>query len=333
MTFVTLVIVTYGDRWRLLSPILAFAEANTTINEIVVVDNGTRISICDRVRRAGFNKVIIVRLENNLGSAQGFKTGIETALERGADYIWLLDDDNLPQSGSLDALLKVSDSLSTIYPLNDFALASFRYDHQGDIADGVPLDRFCPKPDSFLGFHLYDIPYKFWRRTLWGKPKPPELLPETLQIPTAPYSGFFFHRSLIQRIGTPNPAFVLYADDTEFTYRLSRSGGKIFLVTKSHINDLEESWNSKAKFASTFHGWLCGNGELRAYYGARNHTYIGLQTGRNTALRNVNKFIYIFMLIVLALINNRMSRLRLLLYAIRHGEAGLMGINIKFPLS
>jgi GT2 family glycosyltransferase len=330
--FISVVVVTYGDRWHLVSKVLLFAETVAAINVVVVVDNGTKIPIAEQVKQAGFVKSFVVRVPNNLGSAHGFKLGIETALGRGAEYIWLLDDDNLPKPDALDALLEANEKLKVTIPLDEFALLSFRPHQQADIASGVPLRRCYPKPGSFFGFHLLDVPYKFWRRTIWGKPIPPESFPELVPIPTAPYSGFFFHCSVIDRIGLPNLDMVLYSDDTELTSRLPRTGGHIFLIPHSRIDDLEASWNSKSRFNSTFLGWLCGSGELRAYYGARNQAYLEAKIGGYKIIRFINRGLYIGALTVVALIKGRVPRLKLLLDAIRQGEAGMLGLNKRFPL-
>ena len=54
------------------------------------------------------------------------------------------------------------------------------------------------------------------------------------------------HRSLYQAIGLPLRELVLYADDTEYTRRITAMGGRLRLVTDALIDELELSWNIKA---------------------------------------------------------------------------------------
>src|SRR4029078_3287900 len=44
-------------------------------------------------------------LTDNTGGAGGFHEGLRWALERGADLVWLMDDDGLPEPGCLKTLL------------------------------------------------------------------------------------------------------------------------------------------------------------------------------------------------------------------------------------
>src|SRR6185503_7372606 len=60
-----------------------------------------------------------------------------------------------------------------------------------------------------------------------------------IEIPFGPYGGLFFHKAVIATLGYPNESLFLYNDDTEYTSRLMKIGGKLFLIPSSVINDLE----------------------------------------------------------------------------------------------
>lgn len=328
---VTVVTVTYGSRWHYLQQVLT-TVFNQGVEYAVVVDNASVDNIENSVREVFGTKVKVISLSTNTGSANGFKVGIEEALKIGSELLWLLDDDNKPDSSALDNLLEGYMHLQIDFSKDNFAVLSFRCDHQTDIAVGTPLTRCYPRPGSFFGFHLLDVPYKIWRRTPWGRPPKTVVLPSLISIPYAPYSGFFFHRSLIDRIGLPDTRFVLYADDTDFTSRIVSLGGKIFLITDSVIEDLEKSWNTKSQFSSSFRGWLCGSGDLRAYYGARNQSYIEYNRTSKSFIRSINRVVYLSLLIVVAIFIRRLPRLRLLLEAIHAGEIGELGLDKRFSL-
>ena len=57
--------------------------------EIVVVDNGSIDGSADRIRQE-FSNVIVIQNKTNLGFSGGNNTGIEYALKRNANYIYLL---------------------------------------------------------------------------------------------------------------------------------------------------------------------------------------------------------------------------------------------------
>jgi len=327
----TVVTVTYGDRWHLLEKVLQGCQS-LGVRQVVVVDNASDRPIGSLI--SSFPMVIdVVRLPRNTGSAIGFKSGIERALQMGSEYILLLDDDTVPAPGSIEMLC--------------MALKSGIGNHSGPVAVLGNRTNFAAgsaseiesmivrlRPASFLSFHVYDIPGKVWRRLR-------KLFPATVKRNAPPlikteactYGGLLFHRSLIEEIGLPREEFVLYVDDYELTYRITSSGGSIALVTDAKINDLEMQWNTGERFTNTFKAWLLGEGDLRAYYTARNICYFETILQRHSEwLRWVNKTFYLVLLNYYARRLGKHDRLSRLHNAISDGESGKMGINPEFPL-
>ncbi len=106
---VTVVTVTYGDRWRYLEKVLARLDdldGAERITGIVVVANGAAPAARRHLAEAaaGDRRLRLVELAENRGSAAGFGAGIARALEWDGDCLWVLDDDNLPEPGALQAL-------------------------------------------------------------------------------------------------------------------------------------------------------------------------------------------------------------------------------------
>lgn len=328
---ITVITVTYGKRWHLLKQVLS-TVLDQGIKSVVVVDNGSQESIANNVLIEFGPKIHVVTLSNNFGSAYGFKIGILKACDIGAEYLWILDDDNLPQPGAVCTLIEAYRNKLKIYALNELAVFAFRADHQAEIAAGVPLNRCYPRPGNFLGFHIFDVPYKIWKRSTWGKPKRSAILPESIEVPHAPYSGFFCNNSVINKIGLPDTEMVLYADDTEFTSRLTKAGGYIFLIPSSRIEDLEKSWITSEGYNNTFLAWLFGSGDFRAFYVARNLSYLESRNNNNKMLHNINKYLYLFVLAILSILFRRYSRYLLIIDAIKCGESEIMGIDNRFKL-
>lgn len=73
--------------------------------EVMVVDNGSRTSPESALKTAGL-PVEVVATGCNLGYAGGNNFGIRLALERGADFVWVLNNDAEAQPGALGALLE-----------------------------------------------------------------------------------------------------------------------------------------------------------------------------------------------------------------------------------
>lgn len=326
------VTVTYGDRKKFLLEVLD-ALTNAYVSMVIVVNNGAAWPVKSILTEQHPGLVDIVEMGRNTGSAMGFSTGIRRALDLGAEYVWLIDDDNCPREDTLRRLFEAYSREAQTTPRDRLAVVAFRPDHQADVAMGVSIDRINPRANSFRGFHVLEIPYKIWRRTSWGKPRVREGLPKTVRMDQAPYSGLLFHRDLIQSIGLPNADFVLYADDNEFTYRIKRLGGRILLVTDARLDDLESSWNVKARFGNSFSGMLQGTGDFRAYYGMRNGVYFDvIHIKKNTVVFWLNRTVYMGLLRFFSIVLRKQDRYRLLRDAFQDGVSGRLGMNKKFPL-
>lgn len=75
--------------------------------EIVVVDNGS-IDGSEEAIRSSFPSVHFIQTGRNLGYAGGNNAGIRFALDHGADYVWLLNNDTIVDSKALTALVKTA---------------------------------------------------------------------------------------------------------------------------------------------------------------------------------------------------------------------------------
>ncbi|HUP03472.1 MAG TPA: glycosyltransferase family 2 protein [Bryobacteraceae bacterium] len=71
----------------------------------LVVDNGSTNDSVARIREA-FPDVEVIELEENLGFGGGCNAGIREALGRGAEFVWLLNNDTVVERRTLSALLE-----------------------------------------------------------------------------------------------------------------------------------------------------------------------------------------------------------------------------------
>lgn len=101
---VVAVIVTYNRRDLVLEALRAVRAQQRPPEQVIVVDNASADSTADAVR-AAFPEVNLAELGANYGGAGGFAYGMGAALADGADLIWAMDDDTIPQPGALSALL------------------------------------------------------------------------------------------------------------------------------------------------------------------------------------------------------------------------------------
>ncbi|HSA99962.1 MAG TPA: glycosyltransferase, partial [Anaerolineales bacterium] len=104
------IVVSYNRKQLLLSCINALLGQSADC-DILIVDNdstdGTHallveLSVLENPR------VYYLRLRENLGGAGGFATGMWYAMRQGWEWMWLMDDDALPDSHALQSILDIS---------------------------------------------------------------------------------------------------------------------------------------------------------------------------------------------------------------------------------
>jgi GT2 family glycosyltransferase len=198
-------------------------------------------------------------------------------------------------------------------------------------ATGDLRGNFAPS-SSFVGFHVVQIPQKITRRlklSLSDRGVPDA----SIDVPYSPYGGLLAHREMFRCLGLPKREFVLYADDWEYTMRLTRKGGKIRLIPGAYIEDMEASWNQNTSNGSIFFRSLALGSDFQVYYTFRNHVWLNRNVQcASEMIYNVNKFVFLALLSLFAVRLRRRERFNLIRSAIADGERGSLGINAKYPL-
>ena len=223
---VFVVTVTYGNRFHLLKQVIDSALSEG-VHKIIVVDNNSEPESRNRLKeyeKSLNDKIEVLYLDDNYGSAGGFKRGLQVAYnDPECEFIWLLDDDNKPMNGSLKILLDFWDSLEIENKKERIALLSYRFKKE-QLAKKAIIQN---KPDlvlglknSFLGFHTKELHkkiYRYLKKIFKSKNNKIEQKSDKKFgiVPVAPYGGLFIHKNLLNKIGYPNEKFYLYADDHE----------------------------------------------------------------------------------------------------------------------
>lgn len=295
--FATAVIVTYGDRCLFFTKVIERLEKLTSIKNIVLVNNAMAANSFNKLKKIQSQKLILINHNKNKGSAQGFKKGIIAAEKTKSDFIWLLDDDNLPHDNALKVLIQKWKELEE-KGLKKFALLSYRQDrkkYKQAIEFNKP-DYMLGLKNSFLGFHIkqfFEDKKTFKKRDVSiGK------------VLVAPYGGLFFHKSLIKSIGYPNSYFFLYGDDYDYSYRISQKGEGIFLMLDSLVEDLEKSFHLKSqKHFLLSNRFLKTNSKNKIMYSVRNGIIFDQNFVNNKIVYLNNALIYSVLTLIIFVLN------------------------------
>lgn len=188
------VVVTY-NRLELLRQCVEALRAQTTVCDILIVDNASTdgtsnwlVSQPDlHYRNTG----------SNLGGAGGFNFGMRWAVEAGYDYVWVMDDDTLPQSDALEKLLEADSVLEGNYGwLSSVALWT----------DGSECKMNRQKLKK--SFYEYSPLMKYG----------------LVQAEQATFVSLFLRSETIRRFGLPIKEYYIWGDDLEYTRRIAVRG-------------------------------------------------------------------------------------------------------------
>ncbi|KRL36673.1 glycosyltransferase [Liquorilactobacillus uvarum] len=266
---VAVVIVTYGERYTFVSQVIKRLLTMHHVRTIVLVNNGNskRFETFDK-------RLLSVDIPHNSGSANGYYEGLKRVDINYIDYVWMLDDDNLPNKNSLECLLNSYKQRS-----GDEVFSAFREDRT-ELKDA---GKQAYIKNAFFEFSiLKKIRKKVSKKEFFGR---------YISCETVPYGGLLLPTGIFKKIGFPNRDFYLYSDDNDYTYRLTKLGYKILCDTYATIKDLESSWYRREEvpmFKAFFVTPLIDNGK----YTIRNRVYF--------EVNNIvtNKFSYMINIII-----------------------------------
>jgi rhamnopyranosyl-N-acetylglucosaminyl-diphospho-decaprenol beta-1,3/1,4-galactofuranosyltransferase len=108
------VVVAYNRRELLAEVLAALAAQESPVVRVVVVDNASTDGSADVARAAG-DLVDVVELSRNTGGAGGFAAGMAVAIaDHRPDWLWLMDDDTVPEPAALRELLAAVDDTDAV---------------------------------------------------------------------------------------------------------------------------------------------------------------------------------------------------------------------------
>lgn len=314
------VIVTYGARYALLNQVIE-RLANSGVSAVVVVFNGNYVPTLVTAHPG----VIPVPLPTNVGSAGGYRAGIEAALQLDADYFLLLDDDNLPASDCLNRLFSAHSMLGGD-PL--LAIQAFRPSQpwQRIVARDGTLTIGRPNTYGWFNFvnerHLLRRQLAFCDAKGWSKDNPSKAF---VCLGVAAYGGLFISREALQLGELPDPRYFCYYDDLDFTDRLVRRGVMIRLCADALIEDIDTSWHATDKRVHP--AFSPATDDLRIFLDLRNAFIFYRSRITNRAfylLNGIGFWLGITYLVLFRSSNWRttLRRLKIIVQAVRYGSRG-----------
>lgn len=330
---VTIVTITNRQRWRLLQQTL-HAAFDAGAERAVVVDNESQDDIAAGMDRAFPGRHQTIRLNVNQGSAGAYYEGIKAAIEEGAEFILLLDDDNVVQSGTVASLMSTWESLLSRFCANSFCVTCVRLTKKKKTLLEAMEEEVLVPTNAFLKFNITDIPAKAWKHFFHkGRVSDKGWIAPTIPVPRTrfPWGGTFFHRSLIERFGYPDRRFVLYGDDVDFSLRITSAGGSIWLDPHAQLEDIDQFWGARPSKMLFLEPWISLGSDKQVYYSARNLAYFESRHTKQPIVRSLNRAFFFATIWGIAKLRKKGDRFSLIVQAVREGEDGILGLNPTFP--
>lgn len=104
---IDVVVVTYNRLPLLKECLESLLGQRENLSGIFVIDNHSTDGTTEYLAKIDDSLVKATTLSDNIGGAAGFEYGVNLAtVEGNGDYIWIMDDDTIPNIGASSALIK-----------------------------------------------------------------------------------------------------------------------------------------------------------------------------------------------------------------------------------
>jgi GT2 family glycosyltransferase len=197
---ICVIIVSYNfETW--IDRCIPSIQTSTLPATILVVDNASQDRTCEIIQNL-YPEVVLIENEENLGFGKANNIGMQYALEKGFDYVFLLNQDAWLEPNALEKL--VNSSLR--YPVYGI-LSPIHFN-----GDGTALD---------FGFATY---------TGLKNPKDIELSSEIEEFSFINAAMWLIPTEVIRKVGGFAPIFTHYGEDRNLAQRIRKNGYKIGVV-------------------------------------------------------------------------------------------------------
>ena len=199
MTRVCAVVVTHNRHALLVECLDAVLAQTRPVEHVLVVDNASTDGTGELLASAyAGDGVEVLSLPVNEGSSGGFHAGMTAAADRDFDWLWVMDDDTVPEPSALAELFAAADRLDGLPEPS--ILASRVIWTDGKVH---PMNPPAPHP---LDIDLYlDAVER-----------------GVVPIRSNTFPSMLVRSASVRRHGAPRKGFWIWADDMDFTQRILR---------------------------------------------------------------------------------------------------------------
>jgi len=240
------VVVCWNGRVSLPALLESLLDQTRPLGELIFVDNASTDGTVEFLKEH-YPEVKLIRLANNEGVSGGYSAGLEYALGRNYDWIWMLDQDSLPLPNTVESLLAAYDA----FP------------------DREKLGLIAPLPINAVSGAPYSV--FLWRDGQVKLSISPEREGLTL-VDMVISSGSLIRGEALRKAGLPRKDFFIDFVDHEHCLRLRRSGFLIAVVNQCVMPHTVGQPRLVSFFGKPI-SWIT-HSPWRDYYKVRNRAFV-----------------------------------------------------------
>ena len=221
---VGIIVLNYNGGRRLLSCLYSLKQLDYPNKEIIVVDNGSGDDSLSPAENQ-FPHLTFIKNGKNEGFAKGMNIGMRLALERGAQWCWIFNNDAEADPAALSLLISIAEE----HPQAGLLSPVIYETESGDI-----------------WFAKGTIEYSRMR-VLHTSPVKRELLSTAYPSEFLTGCALLIKKELIETVGFLDERFFLYYEDADYSLRALAAGFLCLVVPEARVSHSEESRSNPTK--------------------------------------------------------------------------------------
>lgn len=218
------------------------------IQNIFIINNHSTDDTQEFLNNLEINnkRIVVFNLEKNLGGAGGFNYGLKKYMLFGSsEYIWVMDDDTIPNVESLNKMLV--EFIKVPSEKRGYVTGRVVWRDGKDALMNIPIRKDTSKTYS----------------------------DQFLELESASFVGILFSKNAIYKVGYPILDFFIWGDDVEYTQRITKFGLLGIQVKDAIIlHDMEKNSDTNILYENSNISRI-----NRYFYDFRNRIYLSKKYG------------------------------------------------------
>ena len=218
---VFVIVVTYNGM-QCIDNCLSSLIGSTISLHIIVIDNASSDTTCALIKNK-YVDVELIEAGSNLGFGKANNIGLQMALKKNADYVFLLNQDAWVEPDSVEQLLKIAEQNKDYGIISPVHVLPNSYALEWHFSTYISADK-CPDFISDIYFNK--------KKSLYG-------------LPFVNAAAWLINKDCILKVGGFDPLFPHYGEDDDYCNRALFKKFKIGVTPNASItHDITmKSWN------------------------------------------------------------------------------------------